>query len=99
MSEILTEGNIQETLGKRSPVYGPYGEQVIVRRDIVDIMLAAYNRNNNVPMPHKYQEYIWDIANKLSRIATTPQHIDSWHDIQGYAKLIELDLLKSGEGV
>ncbi len=91
---------IDETLGKRSPVYGPYGTQVMVRRDIVTTMLAAYKEQHSGElMPPKYQEYLWDIANKLSRIATSPNHVDSWHDIQGYAKLIEQDLLKTGEGI
>jgi len=28
---------------------------------------------------------IWDVVNKLSRLAVTPDHIDTWHDISVYA--------------
>ena len=38
--------------------------------------------------------YIYDIVNKLSRLATTPDHIDTWHDIAGYAMLVEEALKK-----
>jgi hypothetical protein len=32
---------------------------------------------------------ITDIVNKLCRLAITPSHIDSWHDIAGYGTIIE----------
>ena len=35
----------------------------------------------------------WDaIMNKLARLLETPDHIDSWRDIEGYARLVREDL-------
>ena len=39
---------------------------------------------------------IFDIVNKLSRIAVTPEHIDSWKDVVGYATRI-LEMLEGDE--
>ena len=43
---------------------------------------------NKIQMLPLHEHYIRDIVNKLSRIAVTPNHIDSWRDISGYAALI-----------
>ena len=91
--------DIDETLAKRSPVYGPYGSQILVRRSIVNIMSQAHEDVNNRPPSERHLEYFWDIANKLSRISVSPDHLDSWHDIQGYAKLVEEDIIKLDAGV
>lgn len=89
--------DIEETLGKRSPVYGPYGGQIMVRNKLMKIMTDSYYELHGVPMDDRSEQYLWDIVNKLSRIAASPDHLDSWHDIQGYAKLIEKDILLTKE--
>lgn len=89
--------NIDETLGQRSPVYGPYGGQIMVRNELIKVMTDSYYELHGTHMSDRHQQYIWDIANKLSRISASPDHLDSWHDIQGYAKLIEKDIIVTKE--
>lgn len=93
------ESKLDKTLSQRGPIYGPYGDQIKVRRDLLEVMKKAYKKQNGKRMPKVYREYIWDLVNKMSRIATSPNHIDSWHDIQGYAKLVENDLVNTGDGI
>ena len=38
--------------------------------------------------------YLSKIVMKLSRLAISPDHVDSWTDIAGYARLVEIQLTK-----
>lgn len=81
--------NIDKTISIKQQVYGDYkGGSILV----ADMLRAINNRHTSVHgecMNLKYAAMIWDVVNKLSRIAVTPNHIDSWHDISVYAKLAE----------
>ena len=95
MSESkVREGD--ETLTSRGNIYGPYRDGLDIRENIIAAILNGYERHNGKPMPKKQESYFWDVANKLSRLAVCPEHIDSWHDIVGYAKLIENAVSEDG---
>jgi hypothetical protein len=91
--------NLDETLSSRKAVYGKYYDQVILRADLMKLMTEAYKANHNQDMPEVYYGYIWDIMNKMSRIAVSPNHIDSWHDVQGYAKRVEESITERSDGI
>ena len=76
------------TLTSRS-VYGPYKLGLQTRSKIIAAMEAAHKKVHGKAIPEIHRQAIWDIANKLSRIAVCPDHLDSWHDIVGYGSLIE----------
>ena len=95
--EAVRKGN--PTLESRGSVYGNYAEGIKVRNNLMKVLKDGYQQQHDVEMPPKYQEYFWDICNKLSRLSKCPSHIDSWHDIQGYGALIENDLKETGDGV
>jgi len=80
---------IDETLEQRGSVYGDYDGGCRLRVDIMNLIRNRHKAVNGKAMPLIYEEYIRDIVNKLSRLATSPNHIDTWHDIAGYAKLTE----------
>ncbi len=75
---------IDNTLKKRNSKYGSYEDGVIMT-----LIKCHYRNVNEVDMDQISESMISDVVNKLVRIAVTPTHIDSWHDIQGYSKLIE----------
>lgn len=81
--------SVDETLSERGAVYGDYYIGVKARADIMDILNAVHVSEHNCDMPHSYRGMLLDVVNKLCRLAATPTHIDSWHDVQGYAKLSE----------
>lgn len=90
----VRKGN--KTLEQRGSIYGPYRAGINTRRKLMDTMLAAYKKQHGKTMPKHNQEYLWDICNKLCRIAVCPNHIDSWHDVSNYAALIEADVKADG---
>lgn len=81
--------NIDKTKSIRQKVYADYTGGNTLRAAIVGLILERYKEVNNDDIPLTQITMIWDIVNKLSRIAVTPDHIDSWHDISVYASLIE----------
>jgi len=84
------------TLTDRGSIYGDYNEGITVRCTLMKTLTDRYKVCYDKDMPAIYKEYLWDICNKLSRLAVTPSHIDSWHDIAGYSQLIENAIKQSG---
>lgn len=80
---------LKETLEKRKSVYGDYSKLSELRTSIMTGITKQYIAHHEKPMPEEGYLCITDIVNKLCRIAITPDHIDSWHDIAGYATIIE----------
>ena len=81
--------SIEETLEERGKVYGDYKGGSELRADIMEIIELRYMAVHGKNMDKLMKVYIYDIVNKLSRLAVTPDHRDTWHDIAGYAKLVE----------
>lgn len=80
---------VDKTRVKRQNVYGPYHEGVQLRSNLQRLMRDAYEQHHGVPLPESADQYFWDIFNKLARLAISPYHLDSWHDISGYTRNIE----------
>lgn len=82
---------IEETLAEREKTYGDYEKVALISQVIKDIL----REGDQYIYLRAYQlESLDMIANKLARIVNgDPKYIDSWHDIEGYAKLVS-DRLK-----
>ena len=79
--------NVNETLKERGKVYGDYKGGSEFRANVMKLIIDRYAEVNHGGMPAIHMVYLYDIVNKLSRLASTPDHIDTWHDIAGYATL------------
>ena len=78
---------IEETLKERGSRYGSFEDQGRIEQEIKDAMRRAPGWDKLAPDQKSALEMI---AVKISRILKgDPDYADSWHDIQGYAKLIE----------
>jgi len=84
---------IEETLKERGAVYGDYKGGSELRASILEIIENRHLEVTGRPMKPVDSIYIFDIVNKLSRLSVTPNHLDTWHDIAGYAKLVEDTLI------
>jgi hypothetical protein len=93
----LREGN--KTLQERGSNYGPYGGGISIRDALMLIIEDAHKAHHDMPMKRLDKQRFWDVCNKLCRLAITPKHLDSWHDLGNYAHLIEADLKDIGEGI
>ena len=83
------EANVKDTLKKRGSVYGDYTFGTRAYANIMGEFDKLYQQEHKEFMPGIFRVAISYIVMKLIRLAVTPDHIDSWHDIQGYAKLNE----------
>lgn len=86
---------VEDTLKERGSEYGNYLQQARLSQRLLSDMrmsqswcLAADDQKDALQM----------IAVKISRILTgNPNNLDNWHDIQGYARLVEDRLRKENE--
>ena len=79
---------IQETLRQRGEVYGSFDNNAEIAQQLKLIV-----RRNNGGLAPAQREALEVIMQKVSRILTgDPSYKDNWHDIAGYATLIENEL-------
>jgi len=83
------EGNVIDTLKQRGSIYGNYADVLKARVDIMNILKQHHERVNGTPMEDKIAMGFSDNVLKLVRAAGKPGYADSWHDLGGYAKLME----------
>lgn len=78
---------LEETLAQRKATTGEFKDVAAVCQAIKDVMRDAPKWNG---MQLMCCEALDMIAHKMARILCgDPEHVDAWHDIQGYAKLVE----------
>lgn len=81
--------NIENTLVQRGSIYGEFAVQLETVGGIVEAMKAAYIASGRgYPSKELLAEWHY-LAIKLARIAVNPDHTDSYHDLAGYATLME----------
>lgn len=81
--------NIEDTLKDRGAKYGEFGNHAVISQRLK----AVYQHNEGLNDIH--MEALDMIMHKIARILNgDPNYIDSWHDIAGYATLVEQTLSK-----
>lgn len=81
--------NVKDTLNQRGEVYGSFEVGTTGFAGIIDNLKKIFvDKNRREPTEKEFLP-IYYLVMKLVRLGATPDHIDSWHDIQGYAKLTE----------
>ncbi len=79
--------SVDDTLNERQSGYGEFKDNAAIAQDLKHII---HHTPNFYQMPADMQEALEMIASKMSRILNGDMnHIDSWHDISGYATLVE----------
>ena len=79
--------DLNKTLSKRGTSYGDFTYNAFVAQQLKDTVRTGRAWVNATDAQ---REAIDMILSKISRLVTgDPAHKDSWHDIQGYAKLAE----------
>lgn len=83
---------IEKTLQERGNRYGDFADHAQLAQDLQDVMRNAES-NGSKPweaLPAVHRQALTVIADKIARILSgDPNYDDNWHDIQGYAKLVE----------
>lgn len=87
--EKVRQSKIDETLAERQAQYGCFEDVAFATESIMGI-LSKVRGNELQDLPHTHRMALYMIASKMARIVNGDfNHLDSWHDIGGYAKLIE----------
>lgn len=78
---------VTNTLAERGSRYGRFADHATIAQGIQDVMRAAPKWDQ---LDQDMKQALSVIADKIARILNgDPFYGDNWHDIQGYAKLIE----------
>lgn len=84
--------DVNQILRERGTQYGKFGEVALVAQNIKAAMRHSPNWQR---LPADMREALEMIAAKSARILCgDPTHLDSWRDIEGYAKLVSERLEK-----
>jgi hypothetical protein len=84
--------DVTETLDQRENRYGEYVNVSETAQLLKNVLRTSASWGIMEPY---MQESLDLIANKLARICNgDPFYDDSWHDVGGYAKLVEIELAK-----
>ena len=88
--------DINTTLAERGKRYGDFAGHAGVTQRIKAAIVSAPRYSRLTP---SQREALDMIAHKIGRILNgDPNYPDSWHDIAGYATLIENELQSEAEG-
>lgn len=99
-------GSVDATLAERGSRYGDFSDHARLCQALILEMQEFKPEGTPAGGLTKWEQLdpvkrqaLTVIADKVARILSgDPDYADNWHDIQGYAKLVEDRLPKQGEG-
>jgi len=78
---------IAQTLAQRQKTHGNFSGHAEISQKLKTVM---YETECWQDLPAEHREALDMIAHKIARILNgNPNHADHWHDISGYATLVE----------
>jgi hypothetical protein len=85
--------DINETLAQREKTYGSFKSHAVIAQALKKVMAETPNWPS---LKDDMREALEMVQHKIARILNgDPKYPDSWHDIAGYVKLVEDELLKA----
>lgn len=81
--------SVENTLAERGKRYGDFADHATIAQAVQDSMRLT-RPNGWERLNDMQRQALTVIADKIARILSgDPNYADNWHDIQGYAKLVE----------
>ena len=88
--EQVRQQTIEQTLAERQSTYGNFEDVAFVTENIMHTLAKVRGANGLNDLPHTHRMALYMIASKMARIVNGDfNSIDGWHDIAGYATLVE----------
>ena len=85
--------NVQATLDERGNRYGDFTDNAELSQALKHVIEVSVSWQDRMTPLHR--EGLTMILQKIARIVNgDPNYADNWHDIQGYARLVEERLPK-----
>lgn len=86
-----TLGLVTDTLTTREGQYGKFSDNARVAQEVSEVLRSGASWHSR--LSYTQREALEMIAHKMARIVNgDPDYADSWHDIAGYATLVERSL-------
>jgi hypothetical protein len=85
---------IENLLEERHHDYGDFGKGIRVEAQMMQLLNTLHKDHHGIGLSNRHQSYLFRILIKLSRLGVSPDHLDSWKDIEGYSHLIHNDILE-----
>lgn len=83
---------VSDTLAERGGRYGAFKDHAAIAQGLIEVLHKAPNWSKLDPDMRQALSVIMD---KTARILNgDPYYEDNWHDIQGYAKLVETRIME-----
>lgn len=86
-----------DVLEERGKNYGDFGSGARLEAQILNLLASNHAAQTGNQLSTEHVIWFSKIIMKLSRLSVTPNHIDSWTDIAGYGRLVEIELTKQQE--
>jgi hypothetical protein len=88
----MSGNTVESTLEERGKRYGSFIDHSVIAQELKDVMHKTEGWKKLLPYQKESLEMI---THKIARILNgDPDYADSWHDITGYATLVEKVLTK-----
>lgn len=86
---------IEDTLAERGTRYGQFEDHAVIAQRLQDAMREEAGWKNLAP---DQKQALTVICDKIARMLNgDPNYRDNWHDIVGYAKLVDDRMLRDEE--
>lgn len=86
---------LEDTLKERGSRYGSFSEFSRIAQKLKWVMWNAHEGEGWEKLNLPQRQALEVIADKIARILNgDPNYVDNWHDIQGYARLVEVELCR-----
>ncbi|HGJ5456738.1 TPA: DUF6378 domain-containing protein [Pseudomonas aeruginosa] len=87
MTEVTVNTSIDQTLSERGSRYGSFMDHARIAQRLQDVMREE---KGWYALQHDQRQALTVIADKIARMLNgKPDYRDNWHDIVGYAKLVD----------
>ena len=91
-NKVTTKNTVSETLANRGTRYGSFDEHARITQNLKAVMKDSPNWQAG-SLSASQMESLEMIQHKIGRILNgDANYADSWHDIAGYAMLVESEL-------
>jgi len=87
---VTTHTDVQQTLTERGGRYGSFEDHARISQQLQDVMREAHCGLGWSRLAPDQAQALTVIADKVARMLNgDPNYRDNWHDIVGYAKLVD----------
>lgn len=90
MSTVTTHTDVIATLNERGERYGRFEDHAVIAQQLQDVIRGAHGGAGWDGLAPDQKQALTVITDKVARMLNgDPTYRDNWHDIVGYAKLVD----------